>query len=191
MTIENQFKPLLGWLSGVLGFIIPLGFAYTILAKGTSANLATWCMMLLVDTVGVLLVVKGGGRWPKLQSGWVLAGAIIVIAILLSKNEWHWTTFETLGSVFCMLAIAVWWKGNENQARYALWFQMLAFYIAFVPQAKDYWYSPNPGMLWFWSASALACLIAILGEKDKNFVNLFVPFGALTMDMIAIVLVIL
>jgi hypothetical protein len=175
-------------LSGILAFLIPTYFAWTVYQQNTPLNIATWLMVLLLDGLGLFLSIKDGNKRPYIQIGWTMAALCIVLAITVNNNPWHWGTMETVSLMLCMIAIVLW---RTLSARTALWAYMGAFYISFFPQIVDYWYSPQPDTLWLWLWTVGTCALAIIGAEKRNFTNTFVPWGGLALNGLIAVLCIL
>ena len=167
--------------SGVLAFLVPTYFAWTVYQNQQPQNVASWSMILLLDVLGLILVCKDGNKKPYLQLGWVLAAACIVLAITLGGSPWHWGWVESASLLFCGIAVILW---LTLSARAALWAYMAAMYIAFVPLMANYWYEPQPETLWLWYWTIGTCLLAIYGANKRDFANTFVPWGAIVLNAI-------
>jgi hypothetical protein len=175
-------------LSGLLGFIIPTYFAWTVYQQGIPQNIATWGMTLVLDVLGLILAYRAGNRRPYLQFGWFFAACCIVLAVLLGESPWHWTWVETSALALAGIAVVVW---LTSSAKRALWAYMAAAYISVVPLMVDYWQVPQPSTLWLWLWTIGTCLLAIYGAEKRDFANTFVPWGAIVLNGIIAVLCIL
>jgi hypothetical protein len=171
--------------SGVLGFIVPAYFGWTLYISHIPQNIATWGMVFVLDTLGLVLAYKDGNKKPYMQLGWAFAAACIFAAIVSSGNQVDWGWTETIAVILCGIAIILW---ITESARVAQWAYMAAMYISFVPQAVDFWNVPQPDTLWLWLMSLATCLLAILGAEKRNFANTFVPWGAGILNLIITVL---
>lgn len=165
--------------SGLLAFLVPTYFAWTVYLSQQPQNVASWSMVLLLDVLGLFLVYRDGNKKPYLQLGWVIAAACIVLAITLGGSPWHWGWTESASLFFCGLAIVFW---LILSARVALFAYMAAMYIAFVPLMADYWKEPQPGTLWLWLLTIATCMLAIYGAEKRDFPNTFVPWGAIVLN---------
>ena len=143
------------------------------------ANLATWIMILVLDVLGLILVLRAGNKSPFLQIGWTIAALLIVLAIALNNTLWQWTWIETISVSFCILSIFIWYKIS---AKYAIWPQMMAAYISFIPQGVDYWSLPQTQTWWLWAGTIVGCLLAIIGSKKQTFENVFIPWGCVILN---------
>ncbi len=175
-------------VSGILGFIIPTYFAWTVYQSDTPQNIATWSMILLLDFIGLVLVIKDGNKKPYLQIGWAAAALCIVLAITLGNSPWHWGWTETASLVLCGIAVLLW---LTMSARVAIWAYMTAMYVSLVPLMVDYWYKPQPETLWLWTWTVGTCLLAIYGAPKRDFTNTFVPWAAIVLNAIIAILCIL
>ena len=179
--MDNVLKDRLVFLSGVLGFIIPTYFAWTLYENNTPQNVATWGMVLVLDGLGLILAFKGGNEKPYLQLGWAMAALCIFAAVLLNGNRVMWGWTESVSVLLCCAAIVLW---ITKSALVAQWAYMAAMYISFVPLMADYWKEPQPETLWLWLMTIVSCLLAVLGAKKYNFANLFVPVAATGLNVI-------
>ena len=174
-------------LSGLIGFFIPALFALDIYKNNLEQNLATWSMVLFMDMLGVILAFKAGNKRPLLQMGWLAAAVLILSAICLSKSSWHWGVIETLSLISCIAAVYLW---QTRSARHGIYFYVIAGYVSFFPQIADYWKTPQPGTLYLWLTTVIACTLAIYGAEKRDFANTFVPiaFGLLNVLIAVLVL---
>lgn len=181
----NQTREWANRTSGILGFIIPTYFAWTVYQNNIPQNIATWGMILLLDVLGLALVYKEGNKEPYLQIGWVLAAICIVSAIVFGDNLWHWGWAESASLALCGAAIILWLILN---ARVAIWAQVAAMFISVIPLMIDYWHIPQPDTLWLWLSTIGTCLLAIYGTSKRDFMNTVIPWAALILNGIIAVL---
>lgn len=175
-------------MSGILAFVIPTYFAWTVYQSNTPLNVATWLMILLLDFIGLVLVIKDGNKKPYMQIGWAAAALCIVLAITLGNSPWHWGWTETTSLVLCGVAVLLW---LTLSARIAIWAYMTAMYVSFFPQLLDYWHEPQPDTLVLWIGTVITCLLAIYGAPKRDFTNTFVPWAAILLNAITAVLCVL
>jgi hypothetical protein len=175
----EQAKKLAIPVSGLLGFLIPTYFAWTVYQQGIPQNIATWGMTLLLDVLGLVLVYRAGNKQPYLQLGWTFAALCIVLAVVLGKSPWHWGWIESAALVLGGVAIILWLKLNAEKA---LWAYMAAAYISCIPLLIDYWKEPQPSTLWLWLWTIGTCLLAVYGAPKRDFANTFVPWGAIVLN---------
>lgn len=174
--------------SGILGFVIPTYFAWTVYQNNIPQNIATWGMTLLLDVLGLVLVWKEGNKKPYLQAGWACAALCIVLAVTMSDNPWHWGWIESASLFLAGVAILLW---LTMSARFAIWAYMSAAYISVAPLMVDYWYTPQPRTLWLWLGVISTCLLAIYGAPKRDFANTFVPWAAIVLNSVIAVLCII
>ncbi len=171
------------FLSGILGFIIPTYFAWTVYQQGLPQNIATWGMTLLLDVLGLVLAFRAGNKKPYLQLGWCFAAFCIVLAITLGQNPWQWGWVETVALLLAGMAIVLWLNWS---AKKALWAYMAAAYLSTVPLMVDYWHRPQPETLWLWYWTIGTCFLAIYGASKRDFANTFVPWGCIVLNTIIV-----
>ena len=186
--MSNLAKHWIMLISGILGFVIPAYFAWTLYADHIPQNVATWGMVLVLDVLGLILAFKGGNKKPYLQAGWALAALFIFLAVLLNGDQvvWGWT--ESVSVFLCAAAIVLW---ITKSALVAQWAYIAAMYISFVPLMADYWKEPQPDTLWLWLWTIIACLLAVLGAEKRDFANTFVPWAAAILNVAITVLCLL
>ncbi len=176
-------------LSFCFGFFVPIFFAWSIfMHEVPPQNIATWGMILLLDIVGLILVYQTGNNDPRIQWGWFIAALCIFVAIITTSNTFEWGKIEALSFVFCVVSIYIWMKYD---AKFGLWPYMIALYISFTPQVKDYWVSPQPETWWLWAGTIAGCLCAIYGAKKRDFGNIFIPTAVIPLNAIILGIVLL
>jgi len=187
-AVNNTLKNQALLASGLLGFVIPTWFAWTLYVDRIPQNVATWGMVFALDGLGLILAFKGGNRKPYLQVGWAMAALCIFAAVMLNGEQivWGWT--ETVSVILCGIAVVLW---VTRSALVAQWAYMTAMYISFVPLMKDYLEEPQPDTLWLWLWTIASCLLAILGAEKRDFANTFVPWAAAGLNAIIVLLCIL
>ncbi len=172
-------------ISGASGFAIPTYFAWTLYVDHIPQSVATWGMVFVLDALGLVLAFKGGNEKPYMQLGWALAAGCIFAAVILNGDQivWGWT--ETVSVLLCGVAVMLW---VTKSALTAQWAYMAALYISFVPLMADYWEKPQPDTLWLWLLTIASCLFAVLGAKERDFANTFVPWGAIGLNIVVVAL---
>ena len=178
--IMTKVKELAVLLSGLLGFVVPTYFAWTVYQGDIPQNVASWSMILLLDVLGLVLAYRAGNKQPYLQLGWCFAAICIVLAITFGKSPWHWGWVESVSLILAGFAIVLW---LTLSAQKALWAYMAATYISYVPLMVDYWEVPQPGTLWLWLWTVGTCLLAIYGAQKRDFANTFVPWGCVLLNI--------
>jgi hypothetical protein len=179
--LNQSLKQKLTLLSGILGFIVPMVFAYTIMAQKIPQNIASWGMVLVLDLLGVALAIKAGNKKPYMQIGWAIAAVFIVAAILFTNHSWQFGIVEGASLLFASIAVYMWLFGSPRIGLYAY---IAAMYISFAPVMVDYWTNPVLETIWVWEWSALTCMIALFGAEKKDFSSLFVPWAAMVLNLI-------
>ena len=162
--------------SGVLGFVAPTYFAWTVYRDGIPQNVATWSMIILLDALGLILVYKDGNRRPFLQLGWFAASFCILAAILIGESPWQWGTVETVSLLLCLVAIILWRTLN---AKIAIFAYVTALIVSGAPLAVDYWYVPQPSTTWLWITTILTCFLSIYAAERRDVAHTAVPMGAI------------
>lgn len=186
--MNNALKHNALLVSGLLGFIVPAYFGWTLYIDRVPQNVASWTMVLVLDALGLVLAYKGGNKRPFMQLGWTLAASCIFIALMLNGNPVKWGWVEMASVVLCGVAIFLWLTWD---ARVAQWSYMFAIYLSFTPQMVDYWVEPQPDTLWLWLWTIATCLLAVLGAEKRDFANTFIPWGAVVLNVIITVLCLL
>lgn len=179
--MNESKKSLLLLLSGILGFLVAVGFAVDIAMQRVGPqNIATWSMVLALDFIGVVLAFRAGNRKPWLQVGWAMAATLIVAAILFRQHVWEWGWIETASALAFLLALCLWWW---KSAAHGLGAYMLAMYISCIPQGIDYWNTPQPETAYVWLGSAFASFLAVAGAPKHDYAHVFVPWAAIILNV--------
>jgi uncharacterized membrane protein (UPF0136 family) len=171
--------------SGILGFLVPTYFAWTIYQDPIPQNVATWSMILLLDVFGLILVYKEGNKKPFLQAGWCLAAVFILAAIFMSGNPWTWGLVETASISIFTIGVVLW---QTQSARVAIYAYLVALYVSSLPMAIDYWHKPQPSTAWLWSWTIVTCFLAIYGAEKRDMAHTIVPWAAIFLNAIILVL---
>jgi hypothetical protein len=166
-------------VSGILSFLGPTYFAWTIYQNHIPQSLATWSMTLLLDGLGLLLALTAGNKKPYLQLGWFLAAFCIVSAILTGKSPWHWGGTENISLLLCFFAVVLWQKLNAKVAIFAF---IAGFIVAAIPLMSDYWNEPQRSTAWIWALTIFTCFLSIYGAKKQTVEYIAVPWGAALMN---------
>lgn len=199
-TVSRKF---IGYVAGVIGFLVPALFAWDIYAGVVreDPNTATWLMIWLMDITGLIIVIVEKNDEPWLQAGWLAAATLIMLAIWQRGGNWDWRLVETASFVACVAAVVLWqilkkMKALQEYKKYSVLagvgLQSLAVYIAFVPQGVNYWQTPAPETwyLWFWSI--VAGLLAIWAAKNRRDpAQVFIPWACTILNAIILVIVLL
>ncbi|MEI9966991.1 MAG: hypothetical protein WDN67_05230 [Candidatus Moraniibacteriota bacterium] len=182
MTRSKHFAAL---ASGILGFILPTYFAWTVYRDGIPQNLATWSMVLLLDFLGLVLVYRDGNRRPFLQLGWCVAAICILLAVLIGDSPWQWGMVETVSVTICLVAVWLWLTRSAHTALFAYLF---AFFVSGMPLAIDFWHVPQPSTLWLWLSTVGTCGLALYGAEKRDMAHLGLPWVAIVLNSILAIL---
>ncbi len=178
-------KVLANQVSGILGFVAPTYFAWTVYRDGIPQNAATWGMTVFLDVIGLMLVYSGGNKRPFMQLGWVFAASCILAATLFGKSPWHWGTVETVSLILCLVAVVLW---QTFSAQVGIFPFVIAMWLSAVPLGVDYWNIPQPSTLWLWVVSAGTCLLSIYGSEKQDVAHTAVPWGAIVLNSVFVFL---
>jgi hypothetical protein len=192
-------RQLVGYVAGILGFLVPAIFAWDIyIGHIKDPNTATWLMIWALDFVGLWIVVAEKNPSPWLQVGWFAASILILTAIFVRGGSWNWGVVETACIALCGAAVVLWqickmWKATE---KYGVWvglsFQTLATYVAFAPQAVNYWEHPQPNTWYLWFFSTVTGFMAVYAADDRhNPANVFIPYACSFLNTLILILVLL
>lgn len=142
-------------------------------------------MILFLDFLGLILAYRDGNEKPYLQLGWASAATCVVLAIVLGDSSWHWEIMESVSLFLCIVAVVTWLLASSRKALCAYVFAM---YVSFAPQAIDYYKQPQAETWWLWAGTIVACILAIHGAPRRDFANTFVPFAAVLLNSIILLL---
>ncbi len=175
----TRAKTLANSVSGVLGFIAPTYFAWTVYRDSIPQNVATWSMIMLLDCLGLTLVYKSGNTRPFMQIGWFAASLCVLTAIFAGGSPWHWGRVETLSLVLCLVAVCLWLALN---AKVALIAYLVAFMVSGVPMIVDYWHEPQPSTTWLWLVTVFTCALSAYAAEERDIPHLAVPVCAILLN---------
>jgi hypothetical protein len=172
-------------VSGVLGFIIPTYFAWTIFKLNLPQNVASWGLVFFLDLLGLVLAWKAGNRKPFIQVGWTVASICILVAIFFSNYEISWGKVETISVLLSLIAIYLWLTKSAGVAMYAY---IVAMYTSFVPVMTDYWNVPQPQTGWLWMWTIITCIMSIWAAEKRNWANTAIQWAAIGLNGIILIL---
>ena len=167
--------------SGILGFLVPTYFGYTLYVNKMPQNIATWGMVLALDVLGLVLAIKDGNKKPYMQIGWVLAATCIFVGAFFSESISVWGLTETISVLMCVVAVILWQTLGPKPGLVSY---VTAMWISFVPLAMDYLKEPQSSIAWLWQLTIVSCLLAVVGAEKKDFTNTFVPWGCIGLNVV-------
>ncbi len=165
-------------------------FGIGLVISPASANMATWGMWALLDTLTVIVTLraqKTGDPFPFLACGCAV-GASIVTSALLFYGTWQWGIIETIALIGTIAATIIWLKKGNEAGVLAF---VAAINIAGIPQLFSALHGEGLGSLWLWVVCTIACIVTILAKEGKWTMrnDLFPSVGILyNSAMIAIIL---
>lgn len=153
---------------GALLLYIPL--IVKILRKKIHQSLATFILLLILDSVSTILLFMQDGNW-YLSASYSLGCALVVGSIIKVKGSDGWGKTETF--VFCIVCscLIVWYL----LPGLATIIFSLGVGLAFVPQIKDAWLYPKltPKLLYF--MNSLVASMSVIGGADWSVEQRFFP----------------
>jgi len=179
-------KQIIGLVSGIIAFIMPVMLAADVAMGLTNLNTATWLMIWALDLVGLALVIRGGNKLPALQVAWAIAATLIVLALIYRNNAWVWRWSEIGALVGCAAATLAWWRRAEKQG---LYFYFAASVISFYPQFEDYFVHPAPETWYVWTFSAFACALSYLSAEKRDMAHLGTPAFFFCFNVVVLIMV--
>ncbi len=174
----------LSYSAGILVAIAATGYAYQVFRAHLHANMATWFMVVLVDSLGLVLALETGNSSPTIHTVWVVTDILICLAILHNTAHWHWKTIETLSLVACALSLALWLSAGEESS-ISLYAYLVACVFTLLPQAIQYWNNRTLAKrsAWLWIVNSIALVMTILSVQDLTAGYSIVSLGLLTLNL--------
>ncbi|NQV88308.1 MAG: hypothetical protein HQ402_01990 [Parcubacteria group bacterium] len=177
-------------LCGIVGAIIPavtiIAFALHLLMKEIQLNVVSWILWTILDIVLVITAIAAGNKRPWLPIGYTFGAAFVTI-ILWSRGLWEFGFAEGISVLGVVAALVVW---RFVGAKGAIITASIAMTIAALPQAYDFWITPNPSTWWLWAFVAIGCFLSIVGARSWTIEDRFFPVasGLFNLSMTILVL---
>lgn len=164
--------------SGLLGFVLPTLFAWKIFAEHIHQNMASWCMIFVLDVLGVLIAYQEGNKKPYFQLGWTGSVLCIIFAVWINQDPWHWGWIENISLCLCCITLITW---KTKGVHLATWVYIIAMYMVLIPV---FWQLEQGIWILIWSIET--CLLAIYGAPKRDFANTSIPISMLILNIILI-----
>ncbi len=183
MFVERKGRDM-NWYQSVsvvlaLGLYVPLGVQ--ILQGKVVQNLATFILWGLLDTIaGTSLYVQGGNYGLPFA---YVAGCTFIIACILKKRTYNWTSFETKVSFLVLLSIVAWMVSGPYMATI---FSTTGVVLAGVPQVKDSWRNPKQSPMLLYIGYAFANLLSTIGGKSWTVEERLYSFACFLLVLVVV-----
>ena len=179
-------KALCGIIGGIIPAVTVIAFALHLLMKEIPLNVVSWILWTILDVVLVITAIAAGNKRPWLPLGYTFGAALVTI-ILWNRGLWEFGFAEGISILGVVTALVVWCFVS---ARGAIIIASIAKIIAALPQAYDFWITPNPSTWWLWSFVAVGCFLSIIGARSWTIEDRFFPVasGLFNLSMVILVL---
>ncbi len=185
--MNGTFRQSIKVTSGAITSIATIVFAYILYAKGIHLNLTTWLLILLLDSIGLILVYKGGDTRPWLLIGWTTAALCVVIAIIITGGRVTLTAVEAITLSLAVFAIWQWLRSGKPVI--GLRWQSIAMWLSSLPMLYDFWRQPQPWTWWLWAITIICCVTEVAATDDRSEIKILVQLSAIGLNTIALGLV--
>ncbi|KKS35035.1 MAG: hypothetical protein UU98_C0043G0010 [Parcubacteria group bacterium GW2011_GWD2_42_14] len=173
-------------IGAVLGSLAGCIYGIRIFLGKEKANLATWSIVLLLDSAGLYLTYVTGNDEPYIQIGWCFTAALIFVGAWVRKGDWVWTRTETAVLVLCIVSVVLWL--TSEAVLVSLFGYLAAAYLSALPQAKDYLRHPEVARksAWVWQISVVAILFPLaakLVEEKYGIGDTLIYYAFIVLNM--------
>ncbi len=173
---------ILSYASGILVSIAASAYAVQIYRSHLKINIATWGMILLIDSIGLSLAFATGNSNPLIHIAWVLTDVFILFAALSNKSNWKWSYIETVSLLICITSLSSW---LITQSSWSIYGYLIACLFTLIPQAYQYW--KNKALArksaWIWIINSIALVMTILSVQMLTPEYTVVTLGLLTLNL--------
>jgi hypothetical protein len=171
---------ILSYSAGVLVACASTAYAVQIYRARLHANIATWFMVVLIDSLGLMLALETGNSNPTIHIAWVATDVLICLAILRNTAHWHWGRVETLSLTLCVLLLPVWVSTESSLSLYGY---LVACGCTLFPQATQYWKNRTLARksAWLWIINSIALVMTILSVQ-----NLTPEYGVVSLGLLVL-----
>lgn len=161
-----EYSPLLGALIYLIGTI---PYIRDTLSGRTRPNRVTFALWAIVPLISVTAAYFNGVRWAVLPVFIIgLSPALILLASFYNKNAvWKTQPFDFVCGTAALLALLLW--GVTHQANVAIFFSILADFLAALPTLRKAWAHPETETATTYVASLANVLTAFLATKEYSF----------------------
>jgi hypothetical protein len=164
----HQVLRIAGGLSALLLFI-PM-IAVILRDNGAGQSCATWLLWGALDAIVTVSVVEQHGNF-LLPLGFTI-GDTALVALLVTKRHFRWSSFETIILVLVIGCIIGW---EMSGPRVATITATLGICVAGVPGLVALWKQPQRTVGNIWLAYVAANLMAFFGGRTMTVEERFAP----------------
>jgi hypothetical protein len=177
----------LSYTAGFLVAIAATGYAFQVYRAHLHANMATWLMVVIIDSLGLILALATGNSSPAIHVVWVVTDVLICIAIFRNIAHWHWKKLETLSLAACLLSLTLWLVSSSSLSLYAY---LIACACTLLPQAIQYWHNKTLARksAWLWIVNSIALVMTILSVESLTPEYSIVSLGLLTLNLLMVLI---
>lgn len=154
-----DYKMILGIVATILAIFAFLPYLRDILNRKTKPHIYSWLVWSIIQSVGVLAMIKGGASFGALGLG---VGALFCISIFLLSFRYgtkNITTLDTVLLIAALFAIVIWLIQKDPLISVIL--VTLIDFVAFVPTYRKTYLAPHSETLSSYILDVISNLSAI------------------------------
>lgn len=147
-------------------------------------NVATWVMWTLLHSA-ILWGIVATGESYVLSASYV-AGSVLVLAAHVSRAPWKWTRVETAAGIGTAVSMIL---RQTLSPEWAVVAGVAALWFAGVPLYVGLWHAPERKLAWLFVASAVSCLLVLIGTWPWTVGGSLLPGSGLAYNLLGLYVV--
>ncbi|MFA6042341.1 MAG: hypothetical protein WCV85_02230 [Patescibacteria group bacterium] len=183
-----NLKLIFGIISTVFAIVCFLPYFKDIFAKKTKPHIYSWLVWSILQSVGVVAIVRGGGHFGALG---LAVGALFCISIFFLSFKYgtkNITRFDTLCLIGSIATIIVWLLQHNPTLSVIL--VTLIDFVAFLPTYRKGYVDPNSETVPTYLLSAISNVFALLAIASYSLVtSLYVSSLVVSNGIIVLILI--
>lgn len=183
-----DYKVILGILATVLGSISFLPYLRDILLKKTKPHVYSWLVWTIIQTVGVLAMIKGGASFGSLGLAIGSLFCFIIFVLSFKYGTRNITRLDTFLLISALIIIIVWLIQKDPLISVIL--VTLIDLIAFIPTYRKTYLAPDTETLSSYYLLVSANILSIFAIAHYSLATTLYISSLVTTDMIMIFILI-
>ena len=153
-------KILFAGISFILAILCFIPYLKDIFRRKTKPHIYSWLVWSILQFVGVLAIIIGGGSWGALSLGAGLFFCIFIFFVSIRYGTKNITRFDTLCLVASLIAIIIWVL--QKDATISICLITLIDFVGFLPTIRKSYADPASETASLFFLSSIANIFSIL-----------------------------